>query len=70
MRVQARVPPTKEQIRQLEENMRRVLGPQVELSCELVDELGLEKSGKFQTVISNVSSFYGGSRPAVGRSTH
>ncbi|MHC4931838.1 MAG: phenylacetate--CoA ligase family protein [Planctomycetota bacterium] len=70
MRVQARVPPTAEELRRLEENMRRVLGPQVELRCELVDELGLEKSGKFQTVISNVSSFYGGSRPAVGRSTH
>jgi phenylacetate-CoA ligase len=70
MRVRARIPPTEEQRQQLERNKREALGSGVELRCELVDELGLDKSGKFQTVISNVSSFYGRSRPAASREAH
>jgi phenylacetate-CoA ligase len=53
-RVVPRVAPTEAQRGDLERNLRTVLGPDVELHLELVEDLGLEGTEKFKTVVSKV----------------
>ncbi|MHC4930729.1 MAG: phenylacetate--CoA ligase family protein [Planctomycetota bacterium] len=53
-RIVPRVRPTEAQRSELDRNMRAVLGPDVELRLELVDDLGLEGTERFKTVVSKV----------------
>jgi phenylacetate-CoA ligase len=53
-RIVPRVAPTAAQHDELDRNVRAVLGPDVELHLELVDDLGLEGTEKFKTIVSKV----------------
>jgi phenylacetate-CoA ligase len=60
LRVVPRTPPTATERESLDRRMRELCGAGVEFTSELLDDLGLEGSGKFKSIISNVDSYYGG----------
>ena len=60
LRVVPRTPPTATERESLDRRMRDLCGAGVEFTSELLDDLGLEGSGKFKSIISNVDSYYGG----------
>jgi phenylacetate-CoA ligase len=59
LRYVERRPPTEQELALLNRQLRETLGDDVELQVEKVEELGLDGSGKFPTVVSKVRSFYG-----------
>lgn len=60
LRIVPRIPPTAAQHESMDRRLRDLCGPEVTYTSELLDDLGLEGSGKFKTIVSNVNSCYGG----------
>ncbi len=59
--------PDSERLARLQRSVMPLLGPQVEFSVQLVDDLPLEQTGKFRPSRSLVSSAYDGSNSVVAR---